>query len=46
MYEVRFTTTFKKSYKLMKKRGLNVSELDDVIDVLRQGKPLDGRPGL
>ncbi len=41
MYEVKFTTTYKKSYKLMKKRGLDVSELDEVIDILRQGKKLD-----
>lgn len=41
MYEVKFTTAFKKSYKHMKKRGLNMSALDDVVDTLRQGKPLD-----
>lgn len=40
-YEVKFTTTFKKSYKLMKKRGLDIDELDKVIDNLRQGKTLD-----
>ena len=43
MYEVRFTTAFKKSYKLMKKRGLEVSILDDVVDQLRQGQQLDSR---
>lgn len=37
MYEVKFTTTFKKSYKLMKKRGLDISLLDNVVDKLRQG---------
>ena len=41
MYQVKFTTTFKKSYKLMKKRGLDISLLDDVIDKLRQGIPLE-----
>ncbi len=41
MYKVKFTATFKKSYKLMKKRGLDISLLDDVIDQLRQGKQLD-----
>ncbi|MCR5719733.1 MAG: type II toxin-antitoxin system YafQ family toxin [Lachnospiraceae bacterium] len=41
MYEVKFTTAFKKSYKLMKKRGLDISLLDDTIDKLRQGKPLE-----
>ena len=41
MYEVRFTTAFKKSYQLMKKRGMKLSLLDEVIDQLRQGKQLD-----
>ncbi len=43
MYQVKFTTTYKKSYKLMKKRGLDLSQLDEVIDLLRQGKQLDER---
>ncbi len=43
MYEVKFTTTFKKSYKLMKKRGLNLNLLDEVIDTLRMGQRLDDR---
>ena len=43
MYQVKFTTTYKKSYKLMKKRGLDLSKLDEVIDLLRQGKQLDER---
>ncbi len=41
MYTVRFTTAYKKSYKLMKKRNLDISLLDDVVDKLRQGIPLD-----
>lgn len=41
MYEVKFTSAFKKSYKLMKKRGLDLALLDDVIDKLRQGKMLE-----
>ncbi len=41
MYEVKFTNAFKKSYKLMKKRGLDLSLLDEVVDKLRQGIPLD-----
>lgn len=41
MYQVKFTTTFKRSYKLMKKRGLDLSALDEVVDLLRQGKQLD-----
>ena len=40
MYKIKFTTAYKKSYKLMKKRGLNLSLLDDTVDTLRQGKPL------
>ena len=41
IYTVQFTTTYKKSYKLMKKRGLDLTLLDDVVDDLRQGKTLD-----
>ena len=39
MYTVKFTSAFKKSYKLMKKRGLDLSLLDEVVDKLRQGIP-------
>ncbi len=41
MYTVKFTTAYKKSYKLMKKRGLDLTLLDHVVDILRQGKTLD-----
>ncbi|SFR81597.1 type II toxin-antitoxin system mRNA interferase toxin, RelE/StbE family [[Clostridium] aminophilum] len=41
MYRVKFTTTYKKSYKLMKKRGLNMSLIDETVDNLRQGIPLE-----
>ena len=41
IYQVKYTTAFKKSYKLMKKRGLDLYKLDAVIDVLRQGGQLD-----
>ena len=41
MYEVRYTTAFKKSYKLMKKRKLDLALLDTVVDTLRQGRALD-----
>ncbi len=41
MYRVKFTTTYKKSYKLMKKRGLNMSLIDETVDYLRQGIPLE-----
>ena len=43
MYQVKFTNAFKKSYKLMKKRGLDTDALDDVVDILRQGKKLDDK---
>lgn len=41
MYTVKFTAAYKKSYKLMKKRGLDLNLLDKVVDELRQGNPLD-----
>ena len=41
MYQVKFTNKFKKSYKLMKKRGYDMSLLESIIDTLRQGKKLD-----
>ncbi len=41
MYTVKFTNAYKKSYKLMKKRGLDLSLLDNVVDTLRQGKKLE-----
>lgn len=40
MYQIKFTTAYKKSYKLMKKRRLDLSLLDEVVDLLRQGKQL------
>ena len=43
MYQVKFTTVYKKAYKLMKKRGLDISLLDEVVDLLRQGKQLEER---
>ena len=38
MYKIKFTAAFKKSYKLMKKRGLNLNLLDQVISTISQGK--------
>lgn len=43
MYQVKFTTAYKKAYKLMKKRGLDISLLDEVADLLRQGRLLEER---
>lgn len=41
MYQLKFTSAYKKSYKLMKKRGLDLSLLDNVVDTLQQGKQLN-----
>ncbi|MGM9905622.1 type II toxin-antitoxin system YafQ family toxin [Lactobacillus sp.] len=43
MYSVKFTSAYKKSYKRMLKRGYDVSLLDQVVDVLRQGGQLADR---
>jgi len=43
MYLVKFTAAFKKSYKQMKKRGLDMAAIDSVIDTLMQGKKLAER---
>lgn len=40
MYKVKFTSAYKRAYKLMKKRGLDISALDDVVAQLQQGKRL------
>jgi len=39
-YRVKFTNRFKREHKLMQKRGANMQLLNDVVDLLRQGKPL------
>lgn len=39
-YTVKFTTQFKKDYKLAMKRGAKVELLDDVITALAMGKTL------
>ncbi len=41
IYTVKFTSSYKKSYKLMKKRGMDLTLLDEVVDKLRQGITLD-----
>lgn len=41
MYTLKFTGAYKKSYKLMKKRGLDLSLLDEVIEKLQKGIPLE-----
>ena len=37
------TSQFRKDYKVMKKRGLDLSRLEEVINTLLEGKPLDDR---
>lgn len=41
MYKIKFTKTFKKSYKRMAKRGLDLSSLDKLIEKLSEGETLD-----
>ena len=41
MYIVKYTSAYKKSYKLMIKRGLDMSALDFVVNQIRCGKKLD-----
>ena len=43
IYDVKYTSSFKKSYKLIQKRGYDISALDKVIDMLRHGKKLDAK---
>lgn len=41
MMSIEFSSRYKKSYKLAKKRGLGISLLDDVVRQLADGKTLD-----
>ncbi len=41
MMSIEFSSRYKKSYKLAKKRGLDVSLLDEVVHQLAEGIPLD-----
>ena len=40
MYTIKFTNAYKKSYKRIKKRGYDLSLLNDVVDMLRRGMEL------
>ncbi|MDD2972881.1 MAG: type II toxin-antitoxin system YafQ family toxin [Lachnospiraceae bacterium] len=42
-YTVKYTTTFKKDYKLAKRRGLKIELLQEVVACLSQGEPLPDR---
>lgn len=37
MYNVKFTNAYKKSYKRMAKRGIDLSLLDEAVDNIRHG---------
>lgn len=39
-YTVKFTTQFKKDYKLAKRRGMNMDLLNKAIDLLANGESL------
>lgn len=41
MLDVILSNQFKKDLKLAKNRGLDLEQLDNVVDQLAQGKPLD-----
>lgn len=41
IYKLKKTSQFKASLKLAKKRGLNIALLKNVIEKLRQDKPLE-----
>jgi mRNA interferase YafQ len=45
MYTVKFTNKFKKNYKLMIKRGKDISLLDSVVNTLMSGKQLSEKYG-
>ena len=36
-YEIKFTSRFKKDYKLAQKRGLDIADLEKVIEMLADG---------
>ena len=38
MLEIRYLNSFKKDYKLAKKRGKNISKLKTVIEIIAEGK--------
>lgn len=40
IYELILTTKFKKSLKLAKKRGLNISLLDEIVSKIQNGEKL------
>jgi mRNA interferase YafQ len=43
MYKITATNQFKKDYKKAKKRGLDIKELEKVVDTLANGSKLDDK---
>lgn len=41
MLNLRFTTQFKKDYKLAQKRNIDLSEFEGIVNKLRAGEALD-----
>lgn len=41
IYELKKTSRFKSSFKLAKKRGLDISLLEDIVEKLRTDLPLE-----
>ncbi len=41
MLEVKFTSKFKKDYKLIKKRGMNINLLKEIVGKLTNNIPLE-----
>lgn len=41
MLEIKFTSKFKKDYKLIKKRGMNINLLKEIVDKLANNIPLE-----
>ena len=42
-YEVKWSNKFKKGYKLAKKIGLDINLLENIVDKLRKGIPLEDK---
>ena len=43
MYHLKFTSEYKRAYKRMKTRGVDLALLDEVVDRLRRGEMLEAR---
>lgn len=43
MYTLKFTSQFKKDYKLMIKQGKDIALLDNVIEIIQKGEKLDAK---